>query len=111
MLMRTLLDVRRALPKADLRTLMVGEFPELQGVMGEYYALHDGESADVATAIRQHYRPRFADDTLPDSIIGICVALADKLETIVGLFGVGEQPTGDKDPFGLRRQAVGSCAC
>jgi glycyl-tRNA synthetase beta chain len=95
------------LAKADLRTLMVGEFPELQGVMGEYYALHDGESAEVATAIRQHYRPRFADDALPDSIIGICVALADKLETIVGLFGVGEQPTGDKDPFGLRRQAIG----
>ena len=95
------------LAKADLRTLMVGEFPELQGVMGEYYALHDGESAEVATAVRQHYRPRFADDALPESIIGVCVALADKLETMVGLFGVGEQPTGDKDPFGLRRQAIG----
>jgi glycyl-tRNA synthetase beta chain len=95
------------LAKADLRTLMVGEFPELQGVMGEYYAQNDGESAEVARAIRQHYQPRFADDALPDSSIGVCVALADKLETIVGLFGAGEQPTGDKDPFGLRRHAIG----
>ncbi|HWL74118.1 MAG TPA: glycine--tRNA ligase subunit beta, partial [Burkholderiaceae bacterium] len=95
------------LAKADLRTLMVGEFPELQGVMGEYYALHDGESAEVAAAVRQHYQPRFADDVLPESIMGVCVALADKLETVVGLFGVGEQPSGDKDPFGLRRQAIG----
>jgi glycyl-tRNA synthetase beta chain len=103
----TMTERAARLAKADLRTLMVGEFPELQGVMGEYYALHDGESAEVATAVRQHYQPRFADDALPESIIGICVALADKLETMVGLFGVGEQPTGDRDPFGLRRQAIG----
>ena len=93
--------------KADLRTLMVGEFPELQGVMGEYYARHDGENADVSHSIRTHYYPRFAGDELPDSTIGICVALADKLETLVGLFGVGEKPSGEKDPFALRRHALG----
>jgi glycyl-tRNA synthetase beta chain len=86
---------------------MVGEFPELQGLMGRYYAQHDGEPADVATAIEEHYRPRFADDQLPDSAVGTCVALADKLETLVGLFGIGEKPTGDKDPFALRRHAIG----
>ena len=95
------------LAKADLRTLMVGEFPELQGVMGEYYAQHDGEATEVSAAIREHYYPRFAGDTLPKSAIGLCVALADKLETLVGLFGVGEKPTGDRDPFALRRQALG----
>ncbi len=95
------------LAKADLRTLMVGEFPELQGMMGEYYARHDGESADVSLAIREHYCPRFAGDALPQGATGICVALADKLETLAGLFGVGEKPTGEKDPFGLRRQALG----
>jgi glycyl-tRNA synthetase beta chain len=103
----TMIERAARLAKADLRTLMVGEFPELQGVMGEYYALHDGESAEVAAAVRQHYQPRFADDVLPESTMGVCVALADKLETVVGLFGVGEQPTGDKDPFGLRRHAIG----
>ncbi|HVG03898.1 MAG TPA: glycine--tRNA ligase subunit beta [Burkholderiaceae bacterium] len=95
------------LAKADLRTLMVGEFPELQGVMGEYYAQHDGEATEVSAAIREHYYPRFAGDTLPKSAIGLCVALADKLETLVGLFGVGEKPTGERDPFALRRQALG----
>ena len=95
------------LAKADLRTLMVGEFPELQGVMGEYYAQHDGEAASVSLAIREHYYPRFAGDTLPESAAGLCVALADKLETLVGLFGVGEKPTGEKDPFALRRHTLG----
>lgn len=95
------------LAKADLRTDMVGEFPELQGIMGRYYARHDGEPADVADAIEEHYRPRFADDELPASLVGCCVALADKLEALVGLFGAGERPTGDKDPFALRRHAIG----
>jgi glycyl-tRNA synthetase beta chain len=95
------------LAKADLRTLMVGEFPELQGIMGTYYARNDGEAADVAAAIEEHYRPRFAGDALPATLTGICVALADKLEALVGLFGIGERPTGDKDPFALRRHALG----
>lgn len=95
------------LAKADLRTLMVGEFPELQGIMGRYYAQHDGEASDIANAIEEHYRPRFADDALPASMVGVCVSLADKLEALVGLFGVGERPTGDKDPFALRRHAIG----
>jgi glycyl-tRNA synthetase beta chain len=86
---------------------MVGEFPELQGTMGTYYARHDGEPADVAAAVEEHYRPRFAGDQLPTTRIGTCVALADKLETLVGLFGIGERPTGDKDPFALRRHALG----
>ncbi len=95
------------LAKADLVTGMVGEFPELQGTMGRYYALADGESADVAEAIEQHYRPRFAGDALPASPVGTAVALADKLETLAGLFGIGQLPTGDKDPFALRRHALG----
>jgi len=95
------------LAKADLRTLMVGEFPELQGIMGTYYARHEREPADVASAIEEHYRPRFAGDALAHSAVGTCVALADKLETLVGLFGVGERPTGDRDPFALRRHALG----
>ncbi|HOX89471.1 MAG TPA: glycine--tRNA ligase subunit beta, partial [Burkholderiaceae bacterium] len=95
------------LAKADLRTLMVGEFPELQGVMGEYYAHHDGEAADVALAIREHYQPRFAGDALPASRVSLAVALADKLETLAGLFGIGQVPTGDKDPYALRRHALG----
>ncbi|MBA3254771.1 MAG: glycine--tRNA ligase subunit beta [Burkholderiaceae bacterium] len=95
------------LAKADLRTLMVGEFPELQGVMGEYYARHDGEAAAVSLAIREHYYPRFAGDALPQTAAGLCVALADKLDALVGLFGVGEKPTGEKDPFALRRHALG----
>ena len=95
------------LAKTDLATDMVGEFPELQGVMGRYYALHDGESEIVANAIAQHYQPRFAGDKLPDSPVALSVALADKLETLVGLFGIGQLPTGDKDPFALRRHALG----
>ncbi len=95
------------LAKADLLTGMVGEFPELQGVMGRYYALHDAEPALVADAIAEHYLPRFAGDRLPDSAVACCVALADKLDTLIGIFGVGAIPTGDKDPFGLRRHALG----
>jgi glycyl-tRNA synthetase beta chain len=95
------------LAKADLVTQMVGEFPELQGTMGRYYALHDGEPADVADACAEHYRPRFAGDALPSPGVPTAVALADKLETLAGLFGVGQVPTGDKDPFALRRHALG----
>jgi glycyl-tRNA synthetase beta chain len=95
------------LAKADLLTGMVGEFPELQGVMGRYYALHDREPADVADAIEAHYRPRFAGDRLPEGPLASAVALADKLDAIAGLFSIGQQPTGDKDPFGLRRAALG----
>src|SRR5882724_1592322 len=95
------------LGKADLLTGMVGEFPELQGIMGRYYALHDGEPRGVADAIEQHYRPRFAGDKLPEAPIASAVALADKLDALAGLFSIGEQPTGDKDPFGLRRAALG----
>src|SRR6185312_9185567 len=95
------------LAKADLLTGMVGEFPELQGVMGRYYALHDGEPQAVADAIEQHYRPRFAGDRLPEGAIACAVALADKLDAIAGLFSIGQQPTGEKDPFGLRRAALG----
>ena len=93
--------------KADLMSEMVGEFPELQGVMGRYYALHDGEDARVADAIEQHYRPRFANDAVPDDNIAASVALADKLDTLVGIFGIGLLPTGEKDPFALRRHALG----
>jgi len=95
------------LAKADLLTSMVGEFPELQGIMGRYYALHDKEPAAVADAIEAHYRPRFAGDRLPEGGIACAVALADKLDAIAGMFSIGQQPTGDKDPFGLRRAALG----
>jgi len=95
------------LSKADLLTDMVGEFPELQGTMGRYYALHDGEPKGIADAIEQHYRPRFAGDRLPEGNIACAVALADKLDALAGLFSAGGQPTGDKDPFGLRRAALG----
>ncbi len=95
------------LAKADLLTDMVGEFPELQGIMGRYYAQHDGLNGDVADAIEDHYKPRFAGDSLPRSRVGTVVALADKLETLVGMFGIGQIPTGDKDPFALRRHALG----
>ena len=95
------------LAKTDLVTDMVGEFPELQGTMGRYYALNDGLPADVADAIEDHYKPRFAGDTLPSNDVGVVVALADKLETLVGMFGTGNLPTGDKDPFALRRHALG----
>ena len=102
---RSLLAARLA--KTDLVTDMVGEFPELQGVMGGYYARHDGLSDDIAFAIEDHYRPRFAGDELPRNQTGVVVALADKLETLVGMFGIGNLPTGDKDPFALRRHALG----
>ncbi len=100
-------DQAAQLAKTDLVTDMVGEFPELQGIMGRYYALNDGLSADVADAIEDHYKPRFAGDELPRNKVGIAVALADKLETLVGMFGIGNLPTGDKDPFALRRHALG----
>ncbi len=96
------------LAKADLLTGMVGEFPELQGVMGRYYALHDGEPRAVADAIEAHYRPRFAGDRLPEAPAACALALADRLDAIVGLFAVGGAPTGDKDPFALRRQSLGA---
>ena len=95
------------LAKADLLTDMVGEFPELQGIMGRYYAQHEGLSDDVAFAIEDHYKPRFAGDELPRNTVGVCVALADKLETLVNMFSIDEIPTGDKDPFALRRHALG----
>jgi glycyl-tRNA synthetase beta chain len=100
-------EIAAKLSKADLITDMVGEFPELQGIMGRYYAQHEGLDDDIAFAIEDHYKPRFAGDSLPRNQVGICVALADKLETLVGLFSIGEKPTGDKDPFALRRQALG----
>ncbi|OJZ19745.1 MAG: glycine--tRNA ligase subunit beta [Thiobacillus sp. 65-29] len=100
-------DQAALLAKADLLTDMVGEFPELQGIMGRYYAQHDGIADDIAFAIEDHYKPRFAGDTLPRNEVGVCVALADKLETLAGLFGIGEKPSGDKDPFALRRHALG----
>ncbi len=100
-------DQAAMLAKADLLTDMVGEFPELQGVMGGYYARHDGLSEDIAFAIEDHYKPRFAGDELPRGQVGTVVALADKLETLVGMFGIGNLPTGDKDPFALRRHALG----
>ncbi len=102
-----LADEAASLAKADLLTDMVGEFPELQGVMGGYYARHDGLRSDVADAIEDHYKPRFAGDSLPRGELGVVVALADKLETLAGLFGIGQLPTGDKDPFALRRHALG----
>jgi len=100
-------ELAARLSKADLLTDMVGEFPELQGIMGHYYALHDGEDKVVADAIEAHYHPRFAGDTLPQGAIACAVALSDKLETLVGIYGIGQVPTGDKDPFGLRRHALG----
>ena len=95
------------LSKADLLTDMVGEFPELQGIMGTYYARHDGEPENIALAISEHYLPRFAGDALPVTQTGTVVALADKLETLIGIWGIGLAPTGDKDPFALRRHALG----
>jgi glycyl-tRNA synthetase beta chain len=102
-------DVGRAaqLAKADLMTAMVGEFPELQGTMGKYYAEAQGEPAEVALAIEEHYKPRFAGDTLPASKTGQALALADKIDTLVGIFAIQQRPTGTKDPFGLRRAALG----
>ena len=100
-------DRAAMLAKADLLTDMVGEFPELQGIMGGYYSRSDQESPDVAFAVEDHYKPRFAGDELPRNQAGVVVALADKLETLVGMFGIGNLPTGDKDPFALRRHALG----
>jgi glycyl-tRNA synthetase beta chain len=100
-------DTAAQLAKTDLLTDMVGEFPELQGIMGGYYARHDGLGEAVAQAIEDHYKPRFAGDELPRNTVGVVVALADKLETLVGMFGIGNLPTGDKDPFALRRHALG----
>ena len=102
-------DAARAaeLAKADLMTAMVGEFPELQGTMGKYYALAQGESAELAQSIEEHYRPRYAGDALPITKTGQALALADKLDTLVGIFAIEQRPTGTKDPFGLRRAALG----
>ncbi|MEG0973440.1 MAG: glycine--tRNA ligase subunit beta [Comamonas sp.] len=100
-------DQAAMLAKTDLVTDMVGEFPELQGTMGRYYALNDGLEVAVADAIEDHYKPRFAGDELPRGDVGVIVALADKLETLVGMFGIGNLPTGDRDPFALRRHALG----
>lgn len=100
-------DLAAMLAKTDLITDMVGEFPELQGTMGRYYAQNDGLDAAVADAIEDHYKPRFAGDELPRGDVGVVVALADKLETLVGMFGIGNLPTGDRDPFALRRHALG----
>ncbi len=93
--------------KADLLSLMVGEFPELQGVMGHYYALNQGESQSFSQAIEDHYKPRFSGDTLPKDSLGDCMALAEKIETLISLFSINEKPSGEKDPFGLRRNAIG----
>jgi len=97
------------LMKADLLTDMVGEFPELQGIMGRYYAIHDGEHMEVAAACAEHYLPRFAGDQLPTTRVGLTLALSDKLETLVGIWGIGLAPTGEKDPYALRRHALGIC--
>ena len=104
---KALVERAARLSKADLLTDMVGEFPELQGIMGTYYARHDGEHEEVALAASEHYQPRFAGDTLPSTATGTAVALADKVETLVGIWAIGLQPTGDKDPFALRRHALG----
>jgi glycyl-tRNA synthetase beta chain len=103
----TLTQRAAELAKCDLLTLMVGEFPELQGLMGRYYAQADGENDEVATAIEQQYRPRFSGDELPTTRVGVALSMADKLDTIAGIFSIGQKPTGTKDPFALRRLALG----
>ncbi len=104
----TALALRAAeLSKCDLLSLMVGEFPELQGLMGKYYAQHDGEHAEVCVALEEQYWPRFAGDRIPETRTGIALALADKLDTLAGIFAIGQKPTGTRDPFGLRRAALG----
>jgi glycyl-tRNA synthetase beta chain len=105
----TLASRAAEIAKTDLLTDMVGEFPELQGIMGRYYATHDGENTEVASACSEHYMPRFAGDALPQTQTGTILAIADKLETLVGIWGVGLIPTGDKDPYALRRHALGIC--
>ena len=102
-----LAETAARLAKADLASQMVGEFPELQGVMGRYYALADGMDAAVADAIRDHYRPQGPGDSIPGSSIGVAVALADKLDSLTSFFAIGEKPTGSKDPYALRRAALG----
>jgi glycyl-tRNA synthetase beta chain len=104
---RTLAERAAELCKCDLLTAMVGEFPELQGTMGRYYAEHDGESPEVSVAIAEHYLPRFAGDELPTTPVGTALAIADKLDTITGIFAIDQKPTGTRDPFGLRRAALG----
>jgi glycyl-tRNA synthetase beta chain len=104
---KALVERAARLAKADLLTEMVGEFPELQGIMGTYYARHDGEHEEVAMASTEHYMPRFAGDKLPGTVTGTAIALADKLETLAGIWGIGLHPTGDRDPFALRRHALG----
>jgi glycyl-tRNA synthetase beta chain len=106
---QTLASRAAEIAKTDLLTDMVGEFPELQGIMGRYYAHHDGEHSEVAFACSEHYMPRFAGDALPQTQTGTILALADKLETLIGIWGVGLAPTGDKDPYALRRHALGIC--
>ena len=103
----TMADRAAELSKCDLLTAMVGEFPELQGLMGKYYATADGESHDVALALEEQYLPRFAGDRLPEGTVGRTLAIADKLDTIAGIFAIGQKPTGTRDPFGLRRAALG----
>jgi glycyl-tRNA synthetase beta chain len=105
----TLASRAAEIAKTDLLTDMVGEFPELQGIMGRYYATHDGENPEVASACSEHYMPRFAGDVLPQTQTGTILAIADKLETLIGIWGVGLAPTGDKDPYALRRHALGIC--
>jgi len=105
----TLASRAAEIAKTDLLTDMVGEFPELQGIMGHYYATHDNENPEVASACSEHYMPRFAGDALPKTATGTILAIADKLETLVGIWGVGLAPTGDKDPYALRRHALGIC--
>jgi glycyl-tRNA synthetase beta chain len=95
------------LSKCDLLSAMVGEFPELQGLMGKYYAQHDGEDAEVASALEEQYWPRFAGDKLPTTKTGMALSIADKLDTLAGIFCIGQKPTGTRDPFGLRRAALG----
>jgi glycyl-tRNA synthetase beta chain len=104
---RTAAERAAELSKCDLLSAVVGEFPELQGVMGSYYARLDGETAEVADAIREHYLPRGAGDALPESSAGKSVSIADKIDTLAGIFAIGQKPTGTKDPFGLRRAAIG----
>ena len=106
-LLATKASAAAGLAKSDLLTDMVGEFPELQGIMGRYYALNEGKPEDIAFAIEDHYKPRFAGDELPRNPVGVCVALADKVETLTGMFGIGQLPSGDKDPYALRRHALG----
>ena len=100
-------SARRGFAKTDLLTEVVGEFPEVQGTMGKYYALQQGEDASVAAAIEEHYRPKGPDDVVPSDPVSIAVALADKIDTLVGFWAIDEKPTGSKDPYALRRAALG----